>query len=404
MKRLLTTVLCGAMVFGAMAQNSDFGIKFSGFVKNDFFFDSRQTVAAREGHFLLWPAPESLDAKGEDINAQPKFNMLAIQSRLTGKITGPDAFGAKTSGVLEGAFFGHSDADVNGFRLRHAYGKLNWENTELLFGQTWNPMFIAGCFPDVISFNTGAPFQPFARNPQIRLTQNMGPAKIALTMYSQRDFTSAGGATQLSNSALPAFHLGTSIEKKGNIQILAGLGASYQKLVPRLVSEKNYAVDESVTGYMAEAYVKATGSKITFKAEGSYGQNTYDVLGISSFSVLSIDSVTDYREYISQNSYALWSEIHTNGTKFQFGLFGGYTRNLGTSKPAVTEACGTRSKIEYVYRVAPRVILNSGKMRFALEVEYTSAAFGVVASDTCALIDPTPVSNLRLLIAAYYFF
>ncbi len=36
-------------------EEKNFGVKFSGFVKNDFFYDTRQTVAAREGHFLLWP-------------------------------------------------------------------------------------------------------------------------------------------------------------------------------------------------------------------------------------------------------------------------------------------------------------------------------------------------------------
>ena len=185
MKRISLLLLFTFLYIAGNAQEkSKFGIKFSGFVKNDFIFDSRQTVAAREGHFMLWPAAEKLDANGLDINAKPNLNFLAIQSRLTGKISGPDAFGAKTSGVLEGAFFGHSNPDVNGFRLRHAYGKLNWENTELLFGQTWHPMFIAGCFPGVVSFNTGAPFQAFARNPQVKITQSLGSIKLALTAFT----------------------------------------------------------------------------------------------------------------------------------------------------------------------------------------------------------------------------
>ena len=101
--------------------------------------------------------------------------MLSVQTRLVGKITGPDAFGAKTSGYIEAEFFGTSDADVNGFRLRHAYVKLNWTTTELLIGQFWHPMFITESFPEVVSFNTGAPFQPFNRSPQIRVTQTARP-------------------------------------------------------------------------------------------------------------------------------------------------------------------------------------------------------------------------------------
>ena len=97
-------LLCTAAVSAQEKEESKFGVTFSGFVKNDFFWDTRQTVAAREGHFLLWPTPLNLDENGEDINKQTSFNFLAIQSRLTAKFTGPDALGAKTSGLIEGDF------------------------------------------------------------------------------------------------------------------------------------------------------------------------------------------------------------------------------------------------------------------------------------------------------------
>jgi hypothetical protein len=170
----------------------DFAIKFGGFIKNDFFFDTRQTVAAREGHFLLWPAKPSYDLDGVDVNDAASFNFLSIQTRLNATISAPETFGVKTSGFIEGAFFGHSNADINGFRLRHAFVKFEWENTELLFGQFWNPLFIHTSFPDVVSFNTGCPFQPFSRNPQIRLTQSFGKLKVIAAANSQRDFASIG--------------------------------------------------------------------------------------------------------------------------------------------------------------------------------------------------------------------
>jgi len=403
MKRFFLITICLIMAGLSFGQDKKFGIKFSGFVKNDFFFDSRQTVSAREGHFLLWPAAEKLDANGEDINAKSNFNFLAVQSRLTGKIYGPDAFGAKTSGVIGADFFGQSNTNINLLRLRHAYGKLNWENTELLFGQTWNPMFVTGCFPGVISFNTGTPFQPFARNPQIRITQSIGRMKVVATAYSQRDYISAGGSVLLRNSSTPAFHLGASVLKKGEPEILAGVGASYQTLVPRLQTGNYYAANESVSGFLSQAYLKLHGSKLTIKVEGVYGQNTYDLLGISSFALISLDPSTDHREYAPLNSMSVWSEVHTNGSKVQVGLFGGYTKNLGAGQTVMASTFGTRSNIDYIYRIAPRILFNSGKMRFACELEYTSAAFGTY-SDDGSVVNAIPVSNLRLLIAAYYFF
>ncbi|MBE9481668.1 MAG: hypothetical protein IMY69_08235, partial [Bacteroidetes bacterium] len=68
--------------------NKNFGIKFSGFVKSDIFWDSRQTVDVREGHFCLYPQNEKLDINGKDVNAKSKFNILSIQTRLKGNITG----------------------------------------------------------------------------------------------------------------------------------------------------------------------------------------------------------------------------------------------------------------------------------------------------------------------------
>ena len=198
MKHLLLALLVvGSLTIQAQEKKEEpkFGINFSGFVKTDIFYDTRQTVNIREGHFLLYPDNIAADAKGKDVNDKSSFNILSIQTRLRGAITGPDAFGAKTSGVIEADFFGNASSgldDVNGFRLRHAFVKLNWKTTELLVGQYWHPMFIAESFPGVISFNTGAPFQPFSRNPQIRFSKSFGGLKLITCVFAQRDFTNMG--------------------------------------------------------------------------------------------------------------------------------------------------------------------------------------------------------------------
>jgi len=48
-------VLILPLLLKAQEEEKNFGIKFNGFVKGDYFYDTRQTVSAREGHFLLWP-------------------------------------------------------------------------------------------------------------------------------------------------------------------------------------------------------------------------------------------------------------------------------------------------------------------------------------------------------------
>ncbi len=409
---LLTSVAVSAQE----KEESKFGVKFSGFVKNDFFWDTRQTISAREGHFHLWPAPVTLDERGEDIFGTASFNFLAIQSRLTAKITGPDALGAKTSGLIEGDFFAQSNLNINLLRLRHAYVKLNWEYTEVMAGQYWNPLFVTACFPGTVSFNTGTPLQSFARNPQIRVTHNIHGFSILAAVLGQRDYSSVGplGASSqyLRNSAVPEMqvqvHYGTNNEEGMNI--IAGAAAAYKTIVPRLSSSPvdgvTYKVDEKVRGFTAMAFSKLTTKPITAKLQVRYGENIADLLGISGFAATAVtDATTGERSYAPLKSTTFWAEVHTNGNP-QVGIFGGYTSNNGLNESilATVPVYGRGTTIRSLYRIAPRIIYNVGKLRLAAEVEYTSAAYGDNYDEYYIPADITPANNLRVLTAVYYFF
>jgi len=424
MKKL---VLILVLIIPLLIQAQDepkFGIKFSGFVKTDVFFDSRQTVDAREGHFLLYPAAEMLDVNGDDINAKSKLNILSIQSRLTGKITGPEAFGAKTSGVIEGAFFGNIGTDINGFRLRHAFVKLTWPKTELLVGQFWHPMFITSCFPGTVSFNTGAPFQPFARNPQIRLAQKFGDFRLILTAMEQVDFVDSGpvdGFTEIKtaspkfliNSTVPEFNARFEFNHKSSSknEILLGIGGNYKMLTPRLYSEVtdtafnkiNYKVDENISGISGMLYFKYAGKNVTFKLEGVMGQMLQSMTMLGGYAVKDYNPVNGFQEYTPINVVSFWTDIHSNGPKMQVGLFAGYTQNNGTSDDVVGQYYARSPNIDHIYRIAPRLIYNSGKFRIAPEIEYTVAAYGKNDVDG-TVMDASEVANFRFLVGVYYFF
>ncbi len=392
-----------------------FSLKISGFVKSDFFYDSRQTVSAREGHFLLWPAPESPDADGNDINAKSNFNFLSIQSRINLTAKGPEAFGAKTTGVIEGDFFGQANDNINLFRLRHAYIKLNWENTELLAGQTWNPFFVTGCFPGTVSFNTGTPLQSFARNPQLRITQKTGSLQWILAALGQRDYTSRGpaGATSayLSNSGVPDMHFQVQYGSKNedlNKEFLLGAGIALKTIVPRLVSETNYKVDEKVSGFSSIIFTKVKLDPVTFKLQWRYGENIADLLSISGFAVKDVENLTtDKRSYTPLKNTTIWGEIHTNDPNFQVGLFGGYLKNNGT-KEAMSNASnpvyGLGTNIESLVRISPRAVFISNKTKIAFELEYTSAAYGSDYDENYVPDETTSVSNVRALLSAIYSF
>jgi len=421
---LLAVLLLPFLAIGQEEKN--FGIKFSGFVKTDVMYDSRQTETFREGHYLLYPKGESLDAEGKDINATPNFNMLSVQTRLIGNITGPDVLKAKASGFIEGEFFGTSDNDVNGFRLRHAYAKLKWEKSELMVGQFWHAMFITSCFPDVVSFNTGAPFQPFTRNPQIRYIQSLGPVNVIATLHSQRDFVDSGpdpaapaktlsSSMFLRNAVVPDANLKLEYNVKDEAakkEFLVGVGGNYKMLKPRMLSDSLYNTDETVSGLSEMFYCKLQFPQVTFKLEGVYGQMLQSMTMLGGYAVKSItDSAKALVDYSPLNTLSVWTEVLTNCKNFQYGIFGGYSKNLGASDEITGPFYARGANIEYLYRVAPRVVYNTGKMRFACEFEYTNAAYmtkdenGNPNMDKKGKVtDSKDIANMRVLLGVYYFF
>jgi len=384
--------------------DTKFGIKVKGYVRTDVMYDSRQTVAAREGHFLLYPSGENLDVNGDDANAKANLNMLAIQTRLTGVIKGPDFGKAKTSGVIEGAFFGHSNSDINGFRLRHAFLKLSWETSSLLFGQYWHPMFITECFPGVISFNTGSPFQPFSRNPQVRFVKKANDnIALSVTAFSQRDFTSTGpdggSSSYLRNSAAPMLNVNLKFVSKS---VVAGVAVNYKSLVPRLKTTNGYKTDEKVTSMAFQGFAKLVKGDLTLKAEGIYGGDLYDLVMLGGYAVKNTDPTTAIEEYTTFNTFSVWGEI-IKGKTWQYGLFAGYTENLGSDDDILGDSYVRGSTIANVKRVAPRVQVTKGKVRFACEVEYTIADYGT-ADIRGKVNDTKSLANLRVLFASYLFF
>jgi hypothetical protein len=413
----LQTLYCINLPAQETEEEKEFGMKISGFVKNDFFYDTRQTVASREGHFLLWPEPVVEDENGEDINAGANFNMLALQSRLSFAVTGPDALGARTSGLIEGDFYAQANDNIHLLRLRHAFVKLNWTHLEVLAGQYWNPLFITKCFPATISFNTGVPLNSYARNPQIRVSYTLGGLNFMAAALSQRDYASIGpegeSSQYLRNSAVPDMHFQVQygFSNDAGTGLLAGAAVAYKTLVPRL-SNTNllgeiYRLDEKVSGITILGFLKLTATPLTVKMQARYGENISDLLAISGFAVREVtDLRTGQSEYTPLKSWTVWAEVHTNGNP-QLGIFGGLTLNNGTRKEmssTLNHVYGRETNIRSLYRISPRVLYQAGKVSLGLELEYTSAEYGSDYDTFYIPATTTAVANLRVLTSVYYFF
>ena len=423
------------------------GIKISGFVRNNVFYDSRQVVSARpavQGDLLLYPLPASNDVNGKDINASPSLSMLAIDSRLSVAITGPDAFGAKTSGVLEAEFFGNISSSLGTttntsgpatnsvagtedvFRLRHAYVKLDWGKTQLIFGQYWHPLLVQECMPGVLSINTGIPFQPFSRNPQIRLTQKVVSELSLIFVASSQieSFVSQGSSTNValgSTTASPLFidnavipNLSAQVQFKKGI-FLGGATIDYKELRPALSQFTSdtancktlIATTETVKSLSYAVFAKVTTKPIVVKAEFVAGQNLYDQIMIGGY--LAYATTAPYHiTYKPLNVASVWLDIAGTSKKVVPGIFFGYTKNNGADEGAVASysrgITAGKLSIDKIIRVTPRIEFYSGKFKIGAELEFTQATYGTAGNNGKVSGSTYDVANYRaLFVTAYYF-
>jgi hypothetical protein len=414
MKQVIVFLLClPGLLQPAVAQEKKEEqkqvIRLSGFVKTDIFYDTRQSSASngiREGHFYLYPDDIVYDEQMNDLNANPSFHILNIQTRLRADIDGPDAFGAKISGAIEAEFFGTSDSDINGFRLRHAYVKMGWPKAVLLAGQYWHPMFPAENFPGTVSFNTGAPFVPFSRNPQVRFTLLPGKISLTLAAYTQRDFTSSGpdgnSSKYIRNSGLPGVDLQLKIP--AGKYLTAWGGVDYKIIRPEMKTAANFETDATVAGLSAFVTLKVKTKPLNLSMMGVYSENGSDMIMLGGYGVAGItDPVRETIEWTTLNSASFWADISTNGRKAVFGIFSGYSRNLGTSDMITGDVYGRGSNIDHLFRISPRMIVTEGKLSLAAELENTFAAYGTMQNDG-TVADTHTVTNIRLLLSMIYRF
>ncbi|MCT4602525.1 MAG: DcaP family trimeric outer membrane transporter [Marinifilum sp.] len=414
---LLLLFVCLISISGLNAQQKELpiSVKFGGYVHSLFTYDTRQMVAAREGHILLYPKNEILDAAGNDINKDGVYNMAVIQSRVNAKITGPEILGAKTNGLLEAEFIGNGESDTNGMRLRHAYVNLDWGQTSLLIGQTWSPLFVAEVFPFTVGANAGLPFKPFSRNPQVRLTHKVGNWKLLAAIASERDYTSTGpdGASNkyLRNSGLPILQ-GQAHYYAG--KHLIGVSGEYKSIKPSLMSStgskeagnyQEWKNDETISSWALMGYFKLNFEPITFKAQATYGTNMTDVLMLGGYAVKSLNPLTNEASYTGIKVLGTWAELSYRKKDWQLAFLGGYSKNYGAEdKLANNNLIYARGKdIGELVRLAPRACKKYKNLKFEFEVEYTAAAYGKLA-DKARVTDTKWVGGTRFSLGVYYSF
>ena len=390
-----------------------------GFIRTDYIFDSRKSAAVREDQLNLYPLDEALDANGKDMNAKSQSNFLAIVSRLGAKVKGPNVWGAKMTGTLEGDFYGNTEASIGLFRLRHAFVNMDWSKTSLTMGQTWYPTFIPEVMPGVANFNTGIMFNPFGWATQVKLKQNLTKElSFAITAYKEREYTVTGPGTQNSasiNSAIPTFHGQFQYKNKN---WMAGLGAEYKSLQPlteyNVTTTTKASTDEKVNSTSFVGYFKYSNDKFSIKAYGITGKDMYNLVLIGGFAGYT-PAAGQPEKYEGSRTSSFWLDVASNSKKVAPGFFFGYSTNSGTGKNGL--ATGETVKyymrgvsgnrvVDNVWRASARVDFKQNKFRVTPEIEYTAATWGDLNTNASGTADLNTknVGNIRAMISCAYSF
>lgn len=396
------------LVFSLFAQNESKlpKVKVGGFVNYNMFYDSRENVAAVDGLFLLYPKNETLE-NGIDIYDNPSLTMLSMASRLGVTFSGTELLGAKLGGKIEADFTLVAGATT--VRFRHAYIRLKWTKTSLLVGQTWHPLFSTNCFPTVLGIATGAPFQPFSRTPQIRLTYVLGQFHFLGAMLSQMDYASNGplgkSPQYMRDAVVPELALQTEYRNKN---FLVGIIGDVKTIKPRTTTSGSQGVfkaTETLTTYSVKLFSKYKNNRWEAKVSGMYGQNMYDVLMNGGYGVASYDSLTGKETYTPLSGLYSWANI-IYGKKLKFGFFAGYYKNLGSSNPLVGESYvwSRGADMSDLIRLMPTVIYTIKKLQLGVEFEWNRASYGELDLVDGQVNEISEVVGNRVTVDLKYFF
>lgn len=275
--------------------------------------------------------------------------------------------------------------------------------------------------PTVVGFSPGSPFAPFNRTPQVNLDVNMGKGWnfVAAALY-QHPNTSVGpnGASYDYSRWSKIPELYASIKHSGE-HFTIGVGVDYLSIMPRKTATIAAATstdgtiqgtitvkaNDRVTGISPEFFADYKNGKFNLKGKFIYGQNLAHLTMISGYGATAYNPQDGSFEYSPICNATTWINA-TYGTKFQVGLMGGFSQNLGSKKDFISLddfwVRGAKNT-DYLYRVAPFVNYTMGNLQLGFEVDYTAVGYGDLALNghSKALRE---IGNLRTCLMVKYNF
>jgi hypothetical protein len=380
-----------------------------GFVRNDFTFDSRKTLASVGELFSFIPMDNQLNSMGEDLNAVPSSRLLAVVSRLGFNFKSPTFNGMFINAKIETDFCG-AGANYNMFRIRHAWVGLNWKHHQLLAGQSWHPMS-GDLLPSIVSLNTGAPFNAFSRAPQVRYNAKINAVTLSAAAIYQLQYTAPGPKGNSTEyqvfGGMPEMYIGVTYAANG---LKVGLGGEFMSLRPRTTAEVNgetVKVNETVNSISTQLFAQYSGKNFTAAAKSIYGQNTGHLLMMSGYGYYGTKEDGYSRNYapLTQSSTWLTLAYHTAREKHNVRatVLGGYMKNFGAKHDLDGVYVRGYDNIDQIFRVAPSIQYLYKGLVLGVEYEYTGVMYGTPQANYSVAGDHL-VGNHRAYVMLVYNF
>ena len=392
----MAALLSGSAAFAQEEKPAHF--KLYGFIRNYLSADSRAVNAGTED--LYFYMPKGHDMKdGLDLNSGFNWRFVSLTTRLGVDVSGYKWGTMGVSGKVEADFYNLSGS-VPVLRLRQAFIKLTRDNIPvvLTLGQAWHPM--AADMPHMNNLETGAPFNPFNRSPQVTADIDLGSG-VTLTaslLYLNHYLPTgpAGKTKDYYKYGLPEAYLGVSYKSN---KFLGRLGVDIVNMRPYRTltdwrvqdasSAKTIEVKSLLTTFSPFVFLQYTSGKFQLRAKSILAQagehmNLLSGYGVHAFNEDGTIEYTPMQDWASFVSFSY-------GKKFQVMGMLGYMKQFGTTKDLCNNQLwmntAADTKIQQAFRATPTVAWNLGKFTVSLEYNLTAAEFGSGARNARGMWD-----------------
>ena len=381
------------LCINAMAQEeTPSKFKLYGFIRNYMAADSRAVNAGTEDLYFYMPKDLSVNAEGVDANAGFNWRFVSLTTRLGLDVSGYKFGTMGVSGKVEADFYNLSSA-VPILRLRQAFIKLGWDNVPLALtiGQSWHPM--AADMPHMNNLETGAPFNPFNRSPQLTLDYKVGDFTLTASMLYLNHYLPVGPngkSKEYFLNGLPEFYAGVAFKHGG---FLAKAGVDLVNLRPYKMYN-NKVANGFMTGVSPFVFLQYGKGLFQVKAKAILAQSGEHMNQLSGYGVASFDEASNTFVYTPMQNLGSWLSF-SYGKKFQVMCMLGYMKNLGTTADlmnpdkmlwlntaggtttiVVDEKAVSQANVCQAFRATPTVAWNIGKFTVSLEYNYTLGEYG----------------------------